>query len=55
MLAPEGYPKVGYYCPLHEYQKPKAGQPAAEEYQAHLKTCQSFQDVAALAGGKDKK
>ncbi len=45
-LAPQGYPEVGYYCHLHEYQKPKLNSMGVEEvppeYVEHLaKRCPS--------------
>lgn len=59
-LAPQGYPEVGYYCPLHEYQKPKPGQPASEEYAAHLRKCASYNlfetsGMAAMGGAGGRK
>ena len=47
-LAPQGYPVVGYYCHLHEYQKPKDGE-VLPEYAEFLKKCPSYE---TLKGGR---
>jgi len=45
---PEGYPKIGFYCHLHEYQRPKAGKelPDEERVAKWLKRVPSFKEFA---------
>ena len=46
---PDGYPKLGFYCHLHEYQRPKAGKelPDDEQISTWLRRVPSFKEYAA--------
>jgi len=52
--VPDGYPKVGYYCRLHDYQKPKRGQ-ALPDDESTAKWLRKIPSFAAYAAEEEKK